>query len=326
MPADKTRIGPRLRLDKGFLARETFLRVEPRVDLFIREKWLDEADADAKLPVILLHGAGMDSTGFDVPVENASLVDALARNGSRTFAFDFRGHGRSSRVADGFAVTVETSIVDTLAVLDYVQEVTGVERAVLVGVSYGTIVAAAVAERAPERVAGLVLLGLIYQTTGVSLEGALEEAAQAPAGYAFTTEEEWPELFIPSASPAVTAWHQAHFGTAYAYPVGPYFEVQKLPHATALHRFAGRVLVITGELDPFATEADVAAFLLAVGTPDEKKEHLHQPGIGHMPYVEADLTEVQDAINTFVDAATLEGQDALSPFVDSVTGERAETR
>src|SRR2546430_8256777 len=139
MTSDKTRIGPRLHQEDGLLVRETLLRVEPTVDLYIREKWRDGQSAAGKLPVVLLHGAGMDSAGFDVPIENASLMDALARHGTRTFAFDFRGHGRSSRVADGFSVTVETSVVDTIAVLDYVQEVTGASQVVLVGVSYGTI-------------------------------------------------------------------------------------------------------------------------------------------------------------------------------------------
>jgi pimeloyl-ACP methyl ester carboxylesterase len=304
MPSEKTRIGSLLRLDDGFVVRETLLRVEPTVDLYIREKWYGEQTVEPKLPVVLLHGAGMDSAGFDVPIENTSLVDALARNGSRTFAFDFRGHGRSSRVADGFSVTVETNVADTVAVLNYVQEVTGASQAVLVGVSYGSIVAPVVAERYPEHIAGIVLLGLIYQTAGISLDDALEEAANAPAGYAFTTEEEWPELFIPTASPAVTAWHQAQFGTAYAYPVGPYFEVQKLPHATALHRFTGRVLVITGDLDPFATTADIEHFLHDVGTPPEKLAQLRQKYIGHLPYVEAAAQEVQQSINAFVDLAT----------------------
>lgn len=308
MTSDKTRIGPRLRQDDGFLLRETLLRVEPTVDLYIREKWLDGQSAAAKLPVVLLHGAGMDGAGFDVPVENASLVDSLARNGSHTFAFDFRGHGRSSRVANGFSVTVETSVADTIAVLDYVQEVTGATQVVLVGESYGTFVAPVVAERYPERIAGIVLLGLMYKTTGVSLDDMLAEAVKFPAGYAFSTEEEWPELFIPAATPAVTAWHQTHFGTAYAYPVGPYFEVQKLPHATALDRFRGRVLVITGDLDPFATEPDVEAFLNAVGTPKEKIAHVRQKNIGHLPYVEAAAQEVQQAINEFVDAASADIQ------------------
>src|SRR6266704_5894401 len=139
MPSEKTRMSPLFHLDDGFVVRETLLRVEPTVDLYIREKWRDGAPTETKLPVVLLHGAGMDSAGFDVPIENASLVDALARNDARTFAFDFRGHGRSSRVADGFSVTVETSVADTVAVLDYVQEVTGASQVVLVGVSYGTI-------------------------------------------------------------------------------------------------------------------------------------------------------------------------------------------
>jgi pimeloyl-ACP methyl ester carboxylesterase len=305
MPAEKTRISPLFHLDDGFVVRETLLRVKPTVDLYIREKWRDGTPTETKLPVVLLHGAGMDSAGFDIPVENASLVDALARNDVHSFAFDFRGHGRSSRVADGFSVTVETSVADTIAVLDYVREVTGASQVVLVGVSYGTIVASVVAERYPERIAGIVLLGLIYKTTGVSLEDALAEAAKAPAGYAFTTEEEWPELFIPTATPAVTAWHQAQFGTAYAYPVGPYFEVQKLPHTTELHRFQNHVLVIIGDLDPFATEADVKDFLNAIGTPPEKTAYIIQHAIGHMPYAEARSQEVQQIISAFVDVATV---------------------
>jgi pimeloyl-ACP methyl ester carboxylesterase len=308
MIAEKTRIGPRLRQDNGFLVRETLLRVEPTVDLYIREKWLDGRPTNGKLPVVLLHGAGMDSAGFDVPVENASLVDALARQGIRTFAFDFRGHGCSSRVADGFSVTVETSVADTIAVLDYVQEITGATQVVLLGESYGTFVAPVVAERSPERIAGLVLLGLMYQTIGISMDDMLAEAVRAPAGYAFCTEEEWPELFIPSATSAVTAWHQAQFGTAYANPVGPYFEAKKVPHATALNRFCGHVLVITGDRDPFVTEPDVEAFLNAVGTSKAKIMHLRQKDSSHLPYVEAGAQEVQHSINAFVDVASAERQ------------------
>ena len=304
MVADKTRSGPRLQQDDGIFVRETLLRVEPTVDLYIREKWLEGKHAGDKLPVILLHGAGMDGAGFDVPVGDVSLVDALVHNGSRTFAIDFRGHGRSSRVADGFTVTVETSVADTVAVLDYVQEVTGADHVVLVGVSFGTIVASVVAERYQGRIAGVVLLGLLYAKIGSSLDDMLAEAAQAPAGYAFTTEEEWPDLFIPTAAPEVIAWHQSQFGTAYAYPVGPYFEVGKIPHAINLERFHGRVLVVTGDLDPFATEPDVDAFLKAVGTEKSRTRHLRLIGTGHMPYVEAAAQVVQQAIDEFVDVST----------------------
>jgi pimeloyl-ACP methyl ester carboxylesterase len=300
MAHDKSRIGQVLTQANGLNVREVLLRIEPRVDLYIKEKWQD--GDGSKLPAVLLHGAGMDSAGWDVPVDDVSLVDALARHGSHTFMFDFRGHGRSSRVVDGKSVTLETSVADTLAVLDYVEEVTGRSQVVLIGESYGTRVAPVVAERVPERVAGLVLLGLIYQGISTGLDDMLEAAAKEPAGYAYTTEEEWPELFIPSASPAVTAWHQAHFGTAYAYPVGPYFGAGPHRVVQAPERIGGRVLAITGDLDPFATVEDTQAFLRDVGTTNTR--HLYQTGVGHLPYVERGAAEVQQAINELVDAAT----------------------
>src|SRR5258706_12484308 len=122
MASNKTRIGPRLQQEDGFFVCETLRRVEPTVDLYIREKWLDDQQAATKLPVVLLHGAGMDSAGFDVPVAGASLVYSLARNGSRTFAFYFLGHGRSSPVADGFTVTWGTSLADQMAGFNFVTE------------------------------------------------------------------------------------------------------------------------------------------------------------------------------------------------------------
>lgn len=310
MPSDKSRVGPVLTQEDGLKVRETYLRIDPRVDLYIKEKWL--AGNDGKVPVVLLHGAGMDGAGWDVPVEGASLIDALARHGSRTFHFDFRGHGRSSRVVDGKSVGVETSIVDTLAVLDYGREVTGQQGVILVGESFGSVVAPYVAAQAPERVVGLVLLGHVYREGTEPLDESLAEMfaalRQEPAGYAYTTEEEWPDLFIPSASPAVTAWHTSHFGTAYAYPVGPYLGIGTLTEGPRLSNIHGRVLVITGDRDPYARVEMTQKFLQAVGT--DRTRHLHQSGVGHLPYVEKELAAVQEAIATLVDEVTADQREA----------------
>jgi pimeloyl-ACP methyl ester carboxylesterase len=304
MATEKSRIGAVLTQQDGLKVRETYLRIDPRVDIYVKEKW--SPNGDAKLPVVLLHGAGMDGAGWDVPVEGASLIDALARHGSRTFYLDFRGHGRSSRVVDGQSVTVANAVDDTVAVLEFVREVTGQAKAILVGESFGTVVAPYVAERLPERIAALVLLGLVYrlgeEPIDESFEAMLEVMRQEPAGYAFTTEEEWPELFIPSASPAVTAWHQAHFGTAYAYPVGPYLGVGGRAAKPDLSVIGGRVLVITGDLDPYAKVPNTEAFLAAVGA--KHTRHVHQSGVGHLPYVEKELQAVQDEIGALIDEAT----------------------
>jgi pimeloyl-ACP methyl ester carboxylesterase len=309
MALDKSRIGPVLTQEDGLKVRETYLRIDPRVDIYVKEKW--SPNDDAKLPVVLLHGAGMDGAGWDVPVEGASLIDALARHGSRTFALDFRGHGRSSRVVDGASVTVANAVDDTIAVLDLVREVTGQAKAILVGESFGTVVAPYVAERVPERIAGLALLGLVYrlgdEPIDQSFDAMLDALRQEPAGYAYTTEEEWPELFIPSASPAVTAWHQAHFGTAYAYPVGPYLGVGARAAKPDLSAIGGRVLVITGDRDPYAKLPNTQAFLAGVGT--EQTRHVHQHGVGHLPYVEKDLQAVQAEIGRLIDDATEDERD-----------------
>lgn len=45
MTSNKTRIGPRLRQEDGFFVRETLLQVEPTVDVYVREKWLDDQQA-----------------------------------------------------------------------------------------------------------------------------------------------------------------------------------------------------------------------------------------------------------------------------------------
>ena len=67
-------------------------------------------------------------------------------------------------------------------------------------------------------------------------------------------------------------------------------------------RAVSLILVVTGDLDPFASVADTGAFLDAVGTSHIRRPH--QPDVGHMPYVERRAAEVQDAINELIDGCT----------------------
>ncbi len=95
----------------------------------------------AELPLVCLHGWGMNLRVFDL------LRDALA--GEReTMAIDLIGHGRSPWSAHraGFEAQVE----DVLAVLP--------SRCVLLGWSFGAKVAMELAARHPARIAALVLV------------------------------------------------------------------------------------------------------------------------------------------------------------------------
>jgi pimeloyl-ACP methyl ester carboxylesterase len=96
--------------------------------------------------IVLLHG--QPGSGSDW----GQLAGHLPR-GTPILALDRPGYGTSRQAAGGFALNART----VLAELD----AHGIERAVLVGHSYGGGVALAVAQLAPERVEALVLLASV---------------------------------------------------------------------------------------------------------------------------------------------------------------------
>ena len=102
--------------------------------------------------VVLLHG--LTATRRYVVMGSRSLE----RSGHRVVAYDARGHGRSSP-----APTREAYGYDELALdLEAVMNALRIERAVLAGASMGAHTLLAFALRAPERIAGLVVVTPAY--------------------------------------------------------------------------------------------------------------------------------------------------------------------
>ena len=81
------------------------------------------------------------------------LEPALAAH-HRIIHWNYRGHGRSARPRDAYRVTLDDCVEDLLCVLD----AAGERRAVLAGHSMGVQVSLEAHRRAPERVAGLLLV------------------------------------------------------------------------------------------------------------------------------------------------------------------------
>jgi len=98
--------------------------------------------------VVLLHGL----TATRRYVVMGSSV--LERSGHRVIAYDARGHGRSMPAPSSGDYTYEQLAGDLEAVLDAAE----IDRAVLAGASMGAQTIAAFALRAPERVAGIMLI------------------------------------------------------------------------------------------------------------------------------------------------------------------------
>jgi pimeloyl-ACP methyl ester carboxylesterase len=104
------------------------------------------------IPVVLLHG--LTATHRYVVMGSRSLE----RSGHRVVAYDARGHGRSSPSPDPSAYGYDVLAGDLEAVLDQLE----IERAVLAGASMGAHTLLALALRAPERCAGLVVITPAY--------------------------------------------------------------------------------------------------------------------------------------------------------------------
>jgi pimeloyl-ACP methyl ester carboxylesterase/predicted glycosyltransferase len=90
-------------------------------------------------------------------------VAFLARHFT-VITYDPRGNGRSDRPTDPATQQASELVADAVAVLDAV----GVERAVVVGNSFGTILAYLLAASQPQRVLGMVMIGATLNLDGRS--------------------------------------------------------------------------------------------------------------------------------------------------------------
>jgi pimeloyl-ACP methyl ester carboxylesterase len=142
----------------------------------IRLHYLDEGPADAGTtgvggdpPVVLLHGNTVTLDDWIV----SGVFDLIARS-RRVIAFDRPGFGYSERPRDrSWTPAAQANLLRRAC------RRLGVERAVVVGHSWGTLVALAWALKAPQEVAGLVLVsGYYYPST--RLDAALVTPAAVP--------------------------------------------------------------------------------------------------------------------------------------------------
>lgn len=128
--------------------------------------------------VILLHGAGMDSTVWQLQTRY------LAHRGLRAVAVDLPAHGRSA----GEPIESIAEMADWLVRF---LDASGFERAHVVGHSMGTFIALEMASRFPDRVDSITLLGT---ATGMPVHPELLDAA---------------EHDLPRAAALMSAWSHA---------------------------------------------------------------------------------------------------------------------
>jgi pimeloyl-ACP methyl ester carboxylesterase len=125
--------------------------------------------------ILLLHGRTWSALpNFDLHVAGASTstMDLLAARGYAVYALDQRGYGATPRDSSGW-LTPDRAARDVGEVLDWIasrEARAGGSRGgrdgrpALLGYSRGTLTALLTAQRYPERLSGIILYGLIYDT------------------------------------------------------------------------------------------------------------------------------------------------------------------
>jgi pimeloyl-ACP methyl ester carboxylesterase len=229
--------------------------------------------------LLLIHGSAASTVWWD------PVVPALA-GACRVIRVDLPGHGRSSSPAGGYGIPAQARRVG--ATLDRL----GAGRVTAVGHSMGCMVATALAEQRPDKVAALALIDM-----GPSLDAAIPEGllvrlllARFPGRLLWRLRNEATirkamrsaftrPTVIPAAIIEATLGmtHRALAGTARGSE--DYLRQQSLP--ARLAALGLPVLVIFGTEDARYPSSSAAAYRVVPGA---RVELL--PGVGHTPMME----------------------------------------
>jgi pimeloyl-ACP methyl ester carboxylesterase len=153
---------------------------------------------------LLLHGATLASYVFDLPIPGYSLQERLAAAGWASYALDVRGYGRSSRPVPGdpgcpadqpFSTATE-GVADAADAVRFLRHDRRHTEVILVGYSWGTILAGRFVTAYPGAVSRMILFAPIYGTPNARWRGQLgapvgpAHSDVGPGGYRWTTADE----------------------------------------------------------------------------------------------------------------------------------------
>src|SRR5579871_1390166 len=240
------------------------------------------------LPVLfLVHGSSISSTSFDLTVPGKgeySLMDTFARFGFDVWTMDFTGYGKSSRTEGNS--NVADGVADLEAALPVVARETGEQKFHVFGESSGALRAGAFAAAHPEMIHRLILAAFTY--TG---EGSPTLADRAKQVEFYKTHNRRPRdrkmiesIFTrdkPGTSdPAVgEALADAELKYGEDIPTGTYLDMTAhLPVVDPL-KVHVPVLLVRGEYDGIATEADLLNFYKQLPVSD--RQMIILPGAAH---------------------------------------------
>ncbi len=253
--------------------------------------------AQPRAAMLLVHGRTWSSLpNFDLQVgSDRSFMDALVATGLDVYAIDLRGYGATPRDATGW-LTPDRAVADVLAVVEWLRgPARSAGRPVYVlGLSRGAMVAALAAQRAPEKLAGLVLLGFGLDP---DLRVASVDAPAAPPRKRNTTDAAISDFITPDAASGATI--DAFVRSALrADPVYADWRDEQQFNAFVPSKLIVPSLLVTGERDPQAPVSVQAKLFARFGTAD--KAWVILPGADHAAHLEKSQGELVRTITWFI--------------------------
>ena len=233
--------------------------------MYVKEKYMSLENGSSK--VFVCHPSGGCSHHFfDCPISDYSLMDHLANEGFRVFAYDPRGFGSSYHPPDGRSVTYEVLLKDTEALVNFVLAETKAKSVSMMGFGLGAQVVCGHAALHPDQVDALVLMEFSYKVLASLPLDVKEMLLRQPNGYwkLSLLSELFGRLFR-FVSPEVQAWFNSTFTVA---PVIPFFTAHDspLPLIKPVEKIQASVFVIYGTKAELTTEADCFDFLSSISS------------------------------------------------------------
>lgn len=267
----------------------TAMKGDIRLQLYRRRAKAPVA-GEAPTPVlILVHGSSMAALpAWDLTVPGAgeySVMNVFARLGYDVWAIDFESYGKSTRNPKANS-DVKSGVADLEAMIPVVMRETGAQKFHFMGSSSGALRTAAYAAAHPDRVGRIVLGAYTYTGKG---SPTLTDRAKDLEFYQKNNTRPRPRSMLASIftrdkpgtgdPKAAEALADAELKYGDSVPTGTYLDMtSKLPIIPA-SAIKSPVLVIRGQHDGIATEADLLDFYRELPNPD--KSFVTLPGMAH---------------------------------------------
>jgi alpha-beta hydrolase superfamily lysophospholipase len=241
------------------------------------------------LPVLfLVHGSSASGrSSFDLQVPGRpdySLMDHFAGLGYDVWTMDHEGYGRSDRTTGNSDIA--SGAGDLAAAMPIVERETGQTRYNFYGGSSGALRAALFAQRKPGCVARLMVSALVYTGEG---SPTLAKRREKVEEYRSNNTRKVDRAFIhsmftrdkPGTSEMVAAdaLADAELALGDSVPTGTYLDMCAHLPVIEPARIACPVLIIRGEYDGIAAEADLLDFFGRL--PSKDKQFVFISGLAH---------------------------------------------